>query len=661
MTRREVAVVGSGIAGLTAAWVMSRTANVTLYEADERLGGHADTHDVSLDGTTHAVDTGFIVHNARTYPVLLRLFDELEVGTRPSEMSMSIRDDGTGIEWAGALGMRGVFPNLRMLVHPQHLRMLVEIPRFHRRAKRLLSGGANTGSGNDQTMDEFLREGRFSEHFRRHFMEPLIAAVWSCDPRVALKYPAEYLFTFLHHHGMLRVFGSPRWRTVVGGSRTYVDKVAAAVHDVRLGTKVVRVVEDAAGISVTDANNTTARFDAAIVATHPRQALALLGEPTMPQLAVLASMQYSRNEAVLHTDESLLPTSSAARASWNFLRPANRDEDHEGLTVTYDLRRLQAVPTRQPLLLTLGGGDLVDETKVLERMEYEHPLYSPVFVAAQRRLPGINTSRLAFAGAYHGWGFHEDGARAGLAAAEHLGFAWGPATGTYRTTIRHTRRTPFVRTFTHQSHVLVVDVDAIPDHGWRSFAFGSVQARDHLGDPQASIRDNVAAFLRSQGRPFAGGRMLLATQPRAWGHCFNPISVFWCFDDHGDLAATVVEVHNTYGDRHAYLVDLNESGRGEVDKRMYVSPFHGVDGFYTVIAPAPSRRLQVSVTLHTDDGATFSASLVGEPQRASRGLLWLGVASLRGAVLIRMHGVWLWLRRLPLHPRPAHHQPGVSP
>jgi len=639
----------------------SRTANVTLYEGDDRLGGHADTHDVAIGGTTHAVDTGFIVHNARTYPILMRLFAELGVTTRPSEMSMSIRDDETGIQWAGALGLRGVFPTVRMLTDLRHLRMLAEIPRFHRRAKRLLSGESDIGSVKAQTMDEFLRAGRFSEHFRRHFVEPLIAAVWSCDPSVALEYPAVYLFTFLHHHGMLRVFGSPRWRTIVGGSRTYVDKVAGTVQDVRVGTKVTAVVEDIEGVSVTDGSGATARFDAAIIATHPWQALAMLGEPSLSQLAVLASLQYSRNEAVLHTDESVLPTATAARASWNFMRRAEREDEQSGLTVTYDLRRLQKVPTAEPLLLTLGGTELIAEGKVLERMEYEHPLYSPGFVAAQRRLPGINTSRIAFAGAYHGWGFHEDGARSGLAAAEHLGFAWSPETGVYRTTIRHIRRTPFVRTFTHRSHTWLADVDRLPDHGWRSVVLGSIRARDHLGDPEASLRDNIEAFLRDSGRLFTGGRILLATQPRAWGHCFNPISVFWCFDDSGALAATVVEVHNTYGDRHAYLVDLEDNGRAEVDKQMYVSPFHGVDGFYVIVAPVPGQRLHVSVTLHTDDGATFSASLLGEPARERRGFARAGVSSLRGAALIRMHGIRLWLRRLPIHPRPVHHQPGVSP
>ncbi|MDQ3484886.1 MAG: NAD(P)-binding protein, partial [Actinomycetota bacterium] len=199
---RRIAVVGSGVAGLTAAYVASRTAHVTLYEADDRLGGHADTHLVpeAVDGTTrtHAIDTGFIVHNPRTYPVLLRMFAELGVTTQVSEMSMSIRDDATGLEWAGALGRRGVFPTRDNLTRPRYLRMLGEIPKFHRRAQAVVAAADAT----DQTLQEFLVEGGFTAYFTRHFMEPLVAAVWSCDPDVALDYPARYLFTFLEHHGM---------------------------------------------------------------------------------------------------------------------------------------------------------------------------------------------------------------------------------------------------------------------------------------------------------------------------------------------------------------------------------------------------------------------------------------------------------------------------
>ena len=664
---RRLAVVGSGVAGLVAAHVAARSAHVTLFEADDRLGGHADTHRVATGTGELAIDTGFIVHNRRTYPTLLRLFAELGVATQESEMSLSVRDDETGLEWAGALGRRGLFPTSAHLRRPAYLRMLTEIPRFHRRAKRLLAQPAD----DERTLREFLREGRFSAYFERHFMEPVVAAVWSCDPEVALDYPARYLFTFLEHHGMLRVFGSPTWRTVSGGSHDYVQRLAAALPDVRTGTKVTSVLETATGVEVTDGNGTTTTYDACVVATHPDQALALLADPTPAQREVLSDLPYSQNSALLHTDTTLLPDAEGARASWNFRRLADRDRRSEGVTVTYDLTRLQRLPTDTHYLVTLGGDDLVDPATVIARREYAHPLYTPTSVAARGRLPQIATDRLAFAGAYHGWGFHEDGARSGLAAAERLGLTWdepahrpAPRGGTiYASTIGHTRRRPFRRTFTHRSHTWLVDLDDLPDDGALGWFTGRFEARDHLGDPDRSLRDNIDRFLADRGVTLDGpegrGRVLMAAMPRAFGTGFNPISVFWCFGPDGAQRAVVVEVRNTYGDRHAYLVHPDEQGRARTGKQMYVSPFHGTDGHYELAVPVPGDRLDVAVTLHTDQGAPFSAWLRGEATEVTP--LRAAPAALRTTVLIRAHGIWLWARRLPVRPRPDHHQEGVSP
>jgi predicted NAD/FAD-binding protein/DUF1365 family protein len=660
---RRIAVIGSGVAGLTAAHVAAKTAEVTLFEADSRLGGHADTHEV--DGL--AIDTGFIVHNRRTYPVLMRLFAELGVETQPSEMSMSVRDEAGGLEYAGALGVRGLFPTWRNLARPGFLRMLIEVPRFHRRAKALLH--ASDTSTDDQTLRDFLAGGRFSAYFGRQFVEPLVAAVWSCDPEVALDYPARYLFQFLSHHGMLSISGSPEWRTVVGGSQTYVAKVAAGLPDIRLGTKVTSVREDPDGVHVTDGNGRVTSYDAAIIATHPDQALAMLEAPTAVQRQALVALPYSDNLALLHTDESVLPREHHARASWNFLRPRVA---RAAVTVTYDLTRLQRLPTSTHYLVTLGagpdgpGGSLVDPSKVIARMEYAHPLYSPASVAAQRRLPDADTERLAFAGAYHGWGFHEDGARSGVAAAAHLGLPWPevrpevarsgpqiPATGMFDTRIRHIRRRPFPRSFDNHALTWLVDLDRLPDHG----LLARFEGRDHLGSPARSIRANVDAFLAEHGIDLAGGTVLMAANARSFGYCFNPISVFWCFDSGGAPAGVIVEVHNTYGDRHAYLVHPDARGRARVGKELYVSPFHGTDGWYDISVPVPVGDLLVSVSLHTEDGATFSVTQAGTRTRTSA--LRAAPQAIRGAVQIRTQGIRLWLRRLPVQPRPVHHQKGV--
>jgi len=416
----SVAVIGSGGAGLMAAHVATRAgARVTLYEGQAKAGGHADTSTVVEGERTLHIDTGFIVHNRATYPLLCRLFDELEVATQESEMSMSIVDDFTGLEWAGARGIGGLLPTIRHLFRLRYLRMLGEIPRFHRAARALL-----VSEEPDLTLQEFLAEGRFSAYFARHFMEPLGAAVWSCDPQVALEYPARYLFEFLQHHGMLSVFGSPTWRTVAGGSREYVARVIDGLAEVRLGCAVTSVYEHDDGVEVVDTSLEQAHFDAVVIATHPLQALHLLAAPTTAQREVLSAIPYSANRAILHTDTTLMPRARRTWSSWNFRRLRQTTGP---VTVTYDLTRLQRLDTHVHYLVTLGAEDLINPERILAVRDYEHPLYTPTSVAAQARLPEINTRRLAFAGAYHGWGFHEDGARSGVAAAAHLGFEWAHA------------------------------------------------------------------------------------------------------------------------------------------------------------------------------------------------------------------------------------------
>ncbi|WP_067564761.1 NAD(P)/FAD-dependent oxidoreductase [Nocardia acidivorans] len=417
-SRRDIAVIGSGVAGLTAAHVLAKHDRVTLYERDTRLGGHAHTHDVELaPGRRVGVDSGFIVHNDHTYPTLTRLFAELGVQTRETEMSMSVRADAPALEYAGARGLSGLFPTLRALGTPRYLRLLAEVPRFHRAAREVLRQ-ADSGL----TLAEFLRRHRFSGYFTDYFVTPLVAAVWSCEPGMTGAYPAEYLFRFLDHHGMLSVHGSPTWRTVVGGSARYVEKIADRLDEIRTGTAVLAITELADGVLVTD-RSTTRRFDAAVIATHPEQALTLLTDPPPLTRAVLSAMPYSVNPAQLHTDESLLPRSQRARAAWNYLVP---DEPTAGVVVTYDLTRLMGLDhiTDRRFLVTLGGEHLVDPARVIARMTYEHPIYTLDSIAAQARLREIHTARVAFAGAYHGWGFHEDGALSGLRAAEHLGGRW---------------------------------------------------------------------------------------------------------------------------------------------------------------------------------------------------------------------------------------------
>lgn len=431
MPPRRVAVIGSGVAGLVAAHVLSKNGEVTLFEADARLGGHAHTHDVVVGGRRLAVDSGFIVHNARTYPTLLRLFAELGVETVDTEMSLSVRDDELGIEYRGGTGLRGLLPGAGAL-RPRHLHMLAEVPRFHRHARARLAAAeaASDVTRSLPTLGDFLDRHRFGEYFRRAFVVPLVAAVWSTEPGRALEYPADYLFRFLDNHGMLTVLGSPTWRTVVGGSRTYVDAVAGGIADVRTSTPVEELAETDDGV-VLRAGGGEENFSAAVVATHPDGALALLRRPTDEQREVLGALPYQPNEMILHTDDSILPRAEGARASWNHLHVAPLRSTSAGdrlprEVISYDMNRLQHLdtPGDERVLVTLNGRGLVDESRILATAEYAHPLYTPDSVAARARLGTIATPRIVFAGAYHGWGFHEDGALSGLRAAEKLGARW---------------------------------------------------------------------------------------------------------------------------------------------------------------------------------------------------------------------------------------------
>jgi predicted NAD/FAD-binding protein len=417
---QRIGVIGSGVAGLTAAYLLQRRYEVLLFEADGRLGGHAHTHDVpSAHGGTIGVDSGFIVHNERTYPNLLRLFGELGVATQDAEMSMSVRCDGCGLEYAGAKGVRGMFAQPRNLGRAKYLRMLTEVKRFHVHARRVLAS-ADAG---DVTIGAFLAIGGYSKYFVDHFMLPVVSAVWSADRADTLRYPARYLFTFLQNHGMLSVGGSPSWRTVVGGSREYVERAAKQLTAVLLSTPVRSVLRTSSGVEIRDDADTPHRVDHVVIATHADQALRLLAKPTEAEREVLEPFRYSDNEAWLHTDSTVLPTAPAARAGWNFTSP-KCGSDEGAVRVSYDLNRLMRLKEPAGYVVTLNPVSPPPAESVIARMDYTHPVYTPESVAAQRRLPELNDGVVAFAGAYHGWGFHEDGCASGVRAAESFGAGW---------------------------------------------------------------------------------------------------------------------------------------------------------------------------------------------------------------------------------------------
>ncbi|HEX6932286.1 MAG TPA: FAD-dependent oxidoreductase [Streptosporangiaceae bacterium] len=423
-SRPAAAVIGAGVAGLTAAYLLERGYDVTLYEAAGRLGGHADTHEVpAADGRPLRLDSGFLVFNARTYPTLVKLFAELGVPSRETEMSLSVRCEGCGLEYAGSRGIRGLVNQPGWFARPGYLRMLGTVPAFYRSARRLLAAGSGQPGGDAVTLGDFLAAGGYDSYFIGHFVVPLVAAIWSCSPGAALAYPARYLFQFLDNHGILSLGRSPAWRTVSGGSKTYVDQIAKQITSVRVAAPVRALRRAAGGVEVTDDAGQTGWFDAAVVATHPDQALALLASPTRAEREVLGAFTYSASEVALHTDESVLPRRAAVRSSWNYLLTdcaGAADQVH----VSYYLNRLQSLDEPEHYVVTLNRLDQVNPRLIIRTMRYEHPLYTPGAVAAQRRLGEINAGPVAFAGAYHGWGFHEDGCRSAVTAAAALGVRW---------------------------------------------------------------------------------------------------------------------------------------------------------------------------------------------------------------------------------------------
>jgi predicted NAD/FAD-binding protein len=418
MTTDRIAVVGAGVSGLTAAYLLSREHDVTLFESEPRLGGHAHTHTVETASGPLRVDSGFIVHNDRTYPLLRRLFAELGVEARDTEMSMSIRDEASGTEYAGGRGVRGFVARPRQLLDREFVAMLRSVTRFHTLAHTFLE---QTDDEDTTTYGEFIRDAGLTETFTRLYAVPLVACVWSSGSEEAMGYPARYLFRFLEHHGMLSVGDSPQWMTVVGGSRAYVDALAARLPAVRSGDPVTAVSRTPDGVELRTASGRLEQADRVVLALHADDALGILTDATPAEKEVLGAFRYSQNETVLHRDGSLMPRARLARSSWNYLVGT---DPTQGAVVTYWMNRLQGLPRDEPFYVTLNATDRIDPAKVVATMNYRHPLYDLDAVRAQRRLPTLATERTAFAGAYHGWGFHEDGCRSGVEAAAAFGVHW---------------------------------------------------------------------------------------------------------------------------------------------------------------------------------------------------------------------------------------------
>ena len=408
----RIAIVGTGVSGLVAAWLLQREHHVTVFEARDRIGGHTNTVDVDVRGQRFAIDTGFIVHNDRTYPTLERIFAELGVRTNPTSMSFSVRDDATGLEYSS----QSLLAQRRNALNPRVLRMTRDILRFNRDAERLLEDGDHA-----TPLGVFLRTRGYSKAFIDLYIVPMGASIWSTDPERMMEFPAHTFVRFLVNHGLTSLVDRPTWFVVEGGSRDYVKRIIEPfAHRIRTSSPVERIARDAHGVEVTVRGRRPEYFDKVVIASHSDQALGMLADPSDAEREVLGAMRYQNNDAVLHTDESLLPTTRRAWASWNYLVPSQPEEK---VVVTYDMNALQGIEEAPATFcVSLNAGDRIDPNKVLFRTIYAHPLYTNESVAAQARIDEVSGPRHTYyCGAYWRYGFHEDGAVSALAVAKKLG------------------------------------------------------------------------------------------------------------------------------------------------------------------------------------------------------------------------------------------------
>lgn len=421
----RVAVVGSGVGGLAAAWQLSAQSHlqVSLFEAGAHFGGHANTVDLTLEGITHGVDTGFLVFNHRTYPGLTRLFADLGIDTAPSDMSFSVQVPADGargpsLEWSGN-SINSVFAQRRNLLRPGFWRMLADIVRFN----RLCTGIAERQADNElrQSIASFLDEHGFSQAFRSHYFLPMIGCIWSCPTEQMLRFPVATMIRFCHNHGLIQITNRPQWHTVRGGSRHYVQKLLERITDRRLRCPVLGLTRLEHGVLLQTPEGAES-FDAVVLACHSDQALALLGAGASgPEREVLGAIRYQHNMAVLHTDTSVLPRSRAAWAAWNYERARDDQQEQARVCLHYLINLLQPLPWSQPVIVSLNPSRPINEQLVHQRIEYAHPVFDLAAIEAQSRVPALQGHRRTwFCGAWCGYGFHEDGWRSGVEAASQL-------------------------------------------------------------------------------------------------------------------------------------------------------------------------------------------------------------------------------------------------
>lgn len=419
---RKIAVVGSGITGLGAAHALHGHAEVTLFEASSHFGGHANTVDMTLTTPqgplTHGIDTGFLVYNERTYPNLIALFAQLGISTCATDMSFSVQaqDSQRTLEWAGA-NLNTVFSQRSNLLRPRFLKMLLELLRLNRLCTKIAASGTEAQLA--QPLQEFLTEHHFGSDVQNWYLLPMLGCIWSCPTEQMLKFPVSTMIRFCHNHGLMQVSNRPKWWTVTGGSRNYVQAITEGITDKRLNTPVQLIERDQQGVRVVSQGQSE-RFDRVIIASHAPQALALLRDPSAQEQEILGQFRTQPNKAILHTDASVLPKAKLAWSAWNYTR-GDAAQETSAVCLHYLINKLQPIPFEQPVIVSLNPVAEIARSAVMAEFDYAHPVMDLAATAAQARLPEISgVNNTWFCGAWTRYGFHEDGLMSGLAAARAL-------------------------------------------------------------------------------------------------------------------------------------------------------------------------------------------------------------------------------------------------
>ncbi len=676
----KIAIVGSGIAGLTAAHVLGPHHTVTLFEAADRLGGHSNT--VSVDDPDVGplgVDTGFIVHNDRNYPNLQKLFADLGVKTVDTEMSFGVSDETSGVSYR-ATSLNTLFADRRNIFRPQIYRMVIDIARFHRNGRAFLVDGDE-----ETSLAEFLDSGSYSDDFINLHLIPMGASVWSADPATFAEFPAQTLLRFLDNHGLLSVRNRPQWKALVGGSRSYVDLIADRFPGtIALNSPVTSVLRTPQG-AIVRTRETTHNFDAIVLACHSDQALALLADPTPAEKEILGAIRYQPNSAKLHNDSSVLPDRRLAWSAWNYHRRAE-GKDAGAPVLTYNMTELMKLNVATPYLVSLND-DRVDPASILYQTTYSHPIFDGPAIAAQKRvqeISGINNTH--FAGAYWKYGFHEDGMASGLRVCRELGVEWpatseqsmkpGPA-ALCEGTVWHRRSRPAVNEFTYPVSQVWIDPDRPQEltsrHPlWSSSRFAPARFRKRDYGP--ATEGSIGQHVRDAVTPLLGyeptGPIRMLTQIRRWGWLFNPITMFVVWDNAGtEPVAAVAEVTNTpWKERTHYPLLLERTEPGvwstSFDKSLHVSPFLGQDYFYKlrILDQDPELELHIDVcSPGIDEPIVQTAVRVTRteptPSALTRSLFRHGLSTRRVSLGIHSQALRLSLKRVPFVPHPKRHSP----